>query len=112
MDFSGWNHLQHHTDEGSFISASDITGPDRVLLVGYDVDRNYFTVSLTEGGDMIEIDSVDWNGRRTRTAKARWQVGRLYPSKRVYARKTDLSFAMLLKQRGGTPTYIDIPEED
>lgn len=107
MDLSGWNHLTRHVVAGPFISASQITGRDRVLLRGYDVHRNDFQVELTENGTQIAVT----HGEQFDSGE-KWPVEMLYPNKRVYARKTDLSFAILLKESGGTPTYIDLPTEN
>jgi hypothetical protein len=107
MDLSGWNHYKHHAEEGPFISAAEVGGPDRVLLVGYDSQRQDFIVRLTSEGTEIEIE----NGEQWEAAP-RWPAEMLVPDKRVSARNTDLSFAVILKEHGITPAFNDLPTEN
>lgn len=85
---------------GPYISASDLADQtSRLLLSGYDTDRQDFDVSLEDG--LLVIDHAG----ESRSAQ-RWLAEDLVPNKRVYWEDTDFDFARLLIERGTRPVFL------
>lgn len=90
-------------DSGSpSIAAFEISGPDRTLLYGYNVDRETYHVYLQDGKihGLIYLDAGGPVPLHYYAARVWDNAADLVPNKRLYPDACDYEFCLLLKQRG------------
>lgn len=88
---------------------------NRLLVDGYDAERNTYKLYLEDGQFVLrfysyedrDIEPVAW---RTVDGEA-VEVDRLYPHKRVYPETTDYDFIRLVRQRDGLPSMCTWDQE-
>lgn len=79
------------------IRAEDLTGPDRTLLWGYDVDKVGMHVYLLDG--QIHLARISLGRILSDQAEPVWPAKELVPNKRAYPERTDIAFARLMIAR-------------
>lgn len=108
MDKSQFDRLAEKEEETTIRPGELKDQSDRLLVDGYDTDRQTYQLYLEDGQfvlrfygyEDIDLAPVAW---RTVDGEA-VEVTRLYPNKRIYPETTDFEFVRLLLRRGGTPS--------
>jgi hypothetical protein len=97
---------EHYRDShaDNRISAALLSGPDRLLLQGWNFDRETFSVRLTHNGIERSIGVVtEW--------ASEWTADELNPGKRAQPELTDLEFATLMRDKGEHITFTRFPDQ-
>jgi hypothetical protein len=104
MDQNELEQIHTLTVEDPEIDVTELTGPARTLLYGYDVDRITWHVYLL--GGQIHRRIYDTQAAMNRhEALTRWVIRDLIPNKRAYPNRTDFQFASICARRQEPITF-------
>lgn len=102
------------------IKVADLTGGDRTLLYGYDIDRDTWHIYLKDGMIHRHIYSLRsysevYGHPVIRTImhdmQESWTVVDLIPNKRAFPERTDYEFARIVKERGGDISFTTYDDD-
>lgn len=100
MNLGQWKRLRELPENIPTVTAAEIGGPDRTILLGYTYDRMTWHAYLMDGQVHLVVYDALTDEVISHSARSSWDASELVPGKRVYPESTDERFAHLLHRRG------------